>query len=152
APVQWAPPGSPLATSTGLGINVPGSPIPLGAGPGANLLPQSPAFLPTLAHRAPALAPHAEAGNHAPDRAWSELPAYEPRLGGVVQGAPQPGPIAAPVATPPAPSSGVPAWDIYTLPSSTPQYYFADAVTLSGGHVTPAMPGPHPGQPQHEQL
>ena len=43
APVNIAPPGSPLASPAGLGPSVPGTPIPQGFIPGANLLPASPA-------------------------------------------------------------------------------------------------------------
>ncbi|MFC3216768.1 hypothetical protein [Comamonas sp. JC664] len=42
----------------------------------------------SLAHRAPALLPHAAAGNGVPDSVLATLPAYEPRLGGLVQGVP----------------------------------------------------------------
>ena len=89
APVNVAPPGSPLASPAGLGPSVPGTPIPQGVAPGANLLPASPTPVLSLAHRAPALLPHAQAGNGVPDSVLSNLPAYEPRLGASVQGVPQ---------------------------------------------------------------
>jgi cysteine desulfurase/selenocysteine lyase len=89
APVNLAPPGSPLASPAGLGPSVPGTPIPQGQIPGSNLLPASPAQLPSLANRAPALLPHASAPNGVPDTVISTLPAYEPRLGGAVLGVPQ---------------------------------------------------------------
>jgi len=89
APVNVAPPGSPLASSAGLGPSVPGTPIPQGIAPGANLLPASPTPVASLAHRAPALLPHANAGNGVPDKVLSALPAYEPRLGGAVLGVPE---------------------------------------------------------------
>jgi len=89
APVNLAPPGSPLASPAGFGPSVPGTPIPQGQIPGSNLLPASPAQLPSLANRAPALLPHASAPNGVPDTVISTLPAYEPRLGGTVLGAPQ---------------------------------------------------------------
>ena len=57
APVNIAPPGSPLASPAGLGPSVPGTPIPQGFIPGANLLPASPAPTMSLVHRAPALLP-----------------------------------------------------------------------------------------------
>src|SRR5256885_15398497 len=64
-------------------------PTPRGLAPGSNLLPASPAPLASLAHRAPALLPHAQAGNGVPDHVVSALPAYEPRLGSQVLGVPQ---------------------------------------------------------------
>ncbi len=89
APVNLAPPGSPLASPAGFGPAVPGTPIPQGQIPGSNLLPASPAQLPSLANRAPALLPHASAPNGVPDTVISTLPAYEPRLGGAVLGVPR---------------------------------------------------------------
>jgi cysteine desulfurase/selenocysteine lyase len=88
APANIAPPGSPLASPAGFGPSVPGTPMPQGIVPGANLLPASPTPLASLAHRAPALLPHAQAGNGVPDSVFSTLPAYEPRLGGAVLGVP----------------------------------------------------------------
>ncbi|WP_315130066.1 family 2A encapsulin nanocompartment cargo protein cysteine desulfurase [Achromobacter marplatensis] len=81
APQNVAPPGSPLASPAGVGPGVPGTPIPQGHAPGANLVPASPAQLPSLAHRAPALLPHAQAGNGVPDNVVTAVPAYEPRFG-----------------------------------------------------------------------
>ena len=89
APVNIAPPGSPSVSPAGLGPSVPGTPIPQGLVPGANLLPASPTPMLSLANRAPALLPHAQAGNGVPDSVLSNLPAYEPRLGSSVQGVPQ---------------------------------------------------------------
>ncbi|MES2026273.1 MAG: family 2A encapsulin nanocompartment cargo protein cysteine desulfurase [Pseudomonadota bacterium] len=89
APVNIAPPGSPLASPAGFGPSIPGTPIPQGQVPGTNLLPASPTQLPSLANRAPALLPHASAPNGVPDTVISALPAYEPRLGGAVLGVPQ---------------------------------------------------------------
>jgi cysteine desulfurase/selenocysteine lyase len=86
APSQLAPAGSPLVSPAGFGPSVPGTPIPQGQVPGTNLLPGSPTQLPSLAHRAPSLLPHAVAGNGAPDAFHSALPAYEPRLGSAVLG------------------------------------------------------------------
>lgn len=88
-PLQLAPAGSPLASPAGFGPGVPGTPIPQGQLPGSNLVPASPAQLPSLANRAPALLPHAAAGNGVPDTAVSALPAYEPRLGGAALGVPE---------------------------------------------------------------
>jgi len=102
APSQLAPAGSPLVSPAGFGPSVPGTPIPQGQVPGTNLLPGSPTQLPSLAHRAPSLLPHAVAGNGAPDAFHSALPAYEPRLGSAVLGVPQQAPApAAPPATSP---------------------------------------------------
>nr|WP_310936079.1 family 2A encapsulin nanocompartment cargo protein cysteine desulfurase [Variovorax sp. UMC13] len=89
APSQLAPAGSPLVSPAGFGPSVPGTPIPQGQVPGTNLLPGSPTQLPSLAHRAPSLLPHAVAGNGAPDAFHSALPAYEPRLGSAVLGVPE---------------------------------------------------------------
>ena len=86
APVNIAPPGSPLASPAGFGPAVPGTPIPQGQLPGTNLIPASPTPLASLANRAPALLPHATASNGVPDTVISALPAYDPRLGGAVQG------------------------------------------------------------------
>ena len=89
APVNIAPGGSPLASPAGFGPSVPGTPLPQGLVPGGNLLPASPTPLASLAHRAPALAPHAQAGNGVPETVATALPAYEPRFGGAVLGVPE---------------------------------------------------------------
>jgi len=88
-PANIAPPGSPLVSPAGFGPGVPGTPIPQGQVPGANVLPASPTQLPSLANRAPALLPHAVAGNGVPDSVLSVAPAFEPRSGGTVLGVPQ---------------------------------------------------------------
>lgn len=101
APVNIAPAGSPLVSPAGFGPGVPGTPIPQGLVPGANLVPASPTPLASLANRAPALLPHAVAGNGVPDSVISTLPGYEPRFGSTVLGVPQaaqPTSTAAPVA------------------------------------------------------
>ncbi|MDQ7730986.1 family 2A encapsulin nanocompartment cargo protein cysteine desulfurase [Halomonas sp. SpR8] len=116
APVNVAPGGSPLATPSGLGVAAPGSFIPQGQVPGANLLPSSPSALPSLSHRAPALAPHSLAGNGVPDSLVTTLPAYEPRLGGVL-------------GTPPG-ESGQPL-------AKTPYYFLENGMENS---TTPAHP------------
>lgn len=92
APVNIAPPGSPLVSPAGFGPSVPGTAIPQGVAPGANLLPASPTPVLSLANRAPALLPHAQAGNGVPDTVLTQLPAYEPRLGSGVQGVPEAAP------------------------------------------------------------
>jgi cysteine desulfurase/selenocysteine lyase len=89
APVNLAPAGSPLSSPAGFGPSVPGTPIPPGQVPGTNLIPASPTSHASLAHRAPALLPHAQAGNGLPDKLVSELPAYEPRFGSGVLGVPE---------------------------------------------------------------
>ena len=135
APVQWAPAGSPLASPAGFAPAVPGTPVPQGLAPGVNLIP-SPAAVPSLANRAPALRPHAVASNGVPDLSLSTVPAYEPRIGGLVQGVPEATPAVAETV------AGAPA----ALPfasSASPQYYFVDAVTLRDGYVTPEMLGPY---------
>ena len=88
-PANVAPPGSPLVSPAGFGPSVPGTPIPQRQIPGANLVPASPTQLPSLANRAPALLPHATAGNGVPDSVLSVAPAFEPRSGGSVLGVPQ---------------------------------------------------------------
>ncbi|WP_309972192.1 family 2A encapsulin nanocompartment cargo protein cysteine desulfurase [Variovorax guangxiensis] len=119
APVNIAPPGSPLASPAGVGPGVPGTPIPQGQVPGTNLIPASPTPVLSLAHRAPALLPHATAANGVPDHVTSTVPAYEPRFGSGVLGVPQ------------------------AVASSEPKFYFIDSVVLPSGHVTPAKPAPH---------
>ena len=171
APVNIAPPGSPLASPAGLGPSVPGTPIPQGTIPGVNLLPASPTPLASLAHRAPALLPHAPAGNGVPDKAFSAVPAYEPRLGGAVLGVPeayyfldtahgQPSAGGADPAqagdaldvlarqpfhghTEPPRVAGVPvgADAVPATPSGDPRFYFVDAVVLPSGYVTPPKSG-----------
>ena len=165
-PANVAPPGSPLVSPAGFGPSVPGTPIPQGQIPGANLVPASPTQLPSLANRAPALLPHAVAGNGVPDSVLSVAPAFEPRSGGSVLGVPQqvnapsaPQADASPfyfVSTsfghPPAgavPAVSAPAQVLPLTPTlspeargSNPQFYFVDAVRLPSGFVTPAKPDP----------
>ena len=127
APVNIAPPGSPLVSPAGFGPSVPGTPVPQGVVPGANLLPASPTPLASLAHRAPALLPHAQAGNGVPDTVFGALPAYEPRFGGAVLGVPE--------------ASGATAQQAATHPAADAvPYYFLDA---SHGH--PSAGGADPG-------
>jgi cysteine desulfurase/selenocysteine lyase len=162
APANIAPPGSPLSSPAGFGPGVPGTPIPIGQVPGSNLLPASPSTVLSLANRAPALQPHAQAGNGLPDRAYSELPAYEPRSGGAATGVPEsasPYYFLNPGSGHPAPSAGGGSLDqLSRLPfeapqgvptaipepptaQTTPAFYFVDAVTLPNGYVTPAKAG-----------
>ncbi len=89
APGNIAPPGSPLASPAGFGPSVPGTPIPQGQIPGSNLIPASPTSVLSLGNRAPALLPHAQAGNGVPDNAFAIAPAFEPRNGGALTGVPQ---------------------------------------------------------------
>ena len=89
APVNIAPAGSPLVSPAGFGPGVPGTPIPQGQVPGTNLIPASPTPVLSLAHRAPALLPHAQATNGLPDTVVTQLPAYEPRFGSGVLGVPE---------------------------------------------------------------
>jgi cysteine desulfurase/selenocysteine lyase len=117
APGNMAPPGSPLASPAGLGPGVPGAGVPdLGAPdrpmspgriPGANLMPASPTQALTPVNRAPAMLPSAPAGNGVPDKLFSAVPAYEPRMGGALLGV-------APLGVAPA--------------STTPHFYFLDEV------------------------
>jgi cysteine desulfurase/selenocysteine lyase len=127
APVNIAPAGSPLASPAGFGPSVPGTPVPQGLVPGANLLPASPTPLASLAHRAPALLPHAQAGNGLPDNVLTALPAYEPRLGGAVLGVPE--------------ASGASAQQAATHPATDAvPYYF-----LGASHGHPSAGGADPG-------
>ncbi|RMX08813.1 cysteine desulfurase [Corticibacter populi] len=84
-----APGGSPLASPSGTSPNVPGTPIPQGQVPGANFIPSSHAQVLSLGNRAGVALPHAQAGNGVPDKAYTSLPAYEPKLGGITAGVPE---------------------------------------------------------------
>ena len=126
APVNIAPPGSPLVSPAGFGPSVPGTPFPQGIAPGANLLPASPTPLASLAHRAPALLPHAQAGNGLPDTVVSALPAYEPRFGGAALGVPE--------------AAGATAQQAATHPATgAVPYYFLDT---AHGHPAPGGADP----------
>lgn len=159
-PTTWAPGGSPLASPAGLSPNVPGTPIPQGQIPGANFTPSSPGTVLALGNRAEVAIPHASAGNGVPDKAFTTLPAYEPRLAGATDSAPQ-APAAAATTQGPVPHTAWPAG-----PSSAPSLSSApdnhdslDALSqqavaaLSGqGLSAPAFPGvpaipADPGQP-----
>ncbi|MDP9971667.1 cysteine desulfurase/selenocysteine lyase [Variovorax paradoxus] len=124
-PANIAPPGSPLASPAGFGPSVPGTPIPQGQIPGANLLPASPTQLPSLANRAPALAPHAVAGNGVPDTVLSVAPAFEPRSGGAVQGVPQ--------------QTGAP---VAPQAAASPFYFLSDGYGHPSAGATPANSPP----------
>jgi cysteine desulfurase/selenocysteine lyase len=132
APSQLAPAGSPLASPAGFGPSVPGTPIPQGHVPGANLLPASPTQLPTLANRAPALLPHAVAGNGVPDNVYTAVPAYEPRFGHAVTGVPQ-----AQAASPGQAAS-------HPAAGASPFYFLdhAHGVPSSGGRGLDTAPAP----------
>ncbi|THT99692.1 SufS family cysteine desulfurase [Lampropedia puyangensis] len=88
-PVNVAPGGSPLASPSGTSPNVPGVPFPQGQVPGANFTPSSHAQVLSLGNRAGVVVPHAQAANGVPDKAFSTLPAYEPKLAGLATGVPQ---------------------------------------------------------------
>jgi cysteine desulfurase/selenocysteine lyase len=116
APVNIAPAGSPLVSPAGFGPGVPGTPIPQGQVPGTNLIPASPTPVLSLAHRAPALLPHAAAGNGLPDNVVTQLPAYEPRFGSGALGVPE--------------ASGASAFDAARHPatgSASPFYFVSDS-------------------------
>ena len=147
APINLAPAGSPLASPAGLGPSVPGTPIPQGQVPGTNLIPASPTAHASLAHRAPALLPHATAGNGLPDKLVTELPAYEPRFGSGVLGVPEAAGTGAPLpatAGTPSPfyfvsnSFGHPSVDALPVNaltgviSSEPKFYFVDSAPHTG--------------------
>ena len=133
APVNIAPPGSPLVSPAGFGPSVPGTPIPPGMVPGSNIVPASPTPLVSLAHRAPALLPHATAGNGLPDTVVSTLPAYEPRLGGAVLGV-----LAASGANAASAARQVPAGG--AAQAASPYYFLADrhGQPSPAGHPAPA--------------
>jgi cysteine desulfurase/selenocysteine lyase len=122
APGNMAPPGSPLASPAGLGPGVPGTPVPQGLIPGANLMPASPTQALTPVNRAPSMLPAAPAGNGVPDKLFSTVPAYEPRMGGALLGV--------------APPSLAP-------PSIAPQFYFLDELAAPGAPVTAARDEPY---------
>ncbi len=133
APSQLAPPGSPLVSPAGFGPSVPGTPVPQGLLPGTNLLPASPTQVLSLGNRAPALLPHAIAGNGVPDHLQSALPAYEPRLGGAVLGVPE-AHAATPSQAAPHPAGGM-----------SPFYFLGDGYgqPSAGGRGADAAPHVH---------
>ena len=169
APANIAPPGSPLSSPAGFGPNVPGTPIPQGHIPGANVLPSSPSSVLNQGHRVPSLLPQAQAGNGVPDKALAITPALEPRMGAALLGGPER------AGTPfyfldqgfghPSPAGPSDAASLETLslqplspqvplaaptaaPSplpvdapAPPTFYFVDAVRLPNGYVTPAKAG-----------
>ena len=126
APVNLAPAGSPLSSPAGFGPAVPGTPIPPGQVPGTNLIPASPTPVLSLAHRIPALLPHAQAGNGLPDNLVTQLPAYEPRFGSGVLGVPEAvGPSETPApALPQRPQGVMPAGR--QVPNASPFYFLND--------------------------
>jgi cysteine desulfurase/selenocysteine lyase len=146
SPVNVAPVGSPLASPAGLGPGVPGTPIPQGQVPGTNLIPGSPLQLPSLANRAPALAPHAVAGNGVPDTVASALPAYEPRFGSGVLGV-APAHLPSPGVSVPSSSSTAERAGGLQAASASPAYYFlAEREGIPGRTAAPARaPAIHDG-------
>ena len=129
APVNLAPAGSPLVSPAGFGPGVPGTPIPQGQVPGTNLIPASPTPVLSLAHRAPALLPHAAAGNGLPDTVVTQLPAYQPRFGSGVLGVPE--------------ASGASASEATKHPAgsaASPFYFVSDSFGHPSAGV-PATPG-----------
>lgn len=142
-PTTLAPGGSPLASPSGLSPNVPGTPIAQGLLPGANFTPSSPSHVLALGNRVGVAIPHASAGNGVPDKAFTALPAYEPRLAGATDGAPQA--PAAVAATVPA-FAAAPPHATGTAPSSTTEGLDAlsqQALTALGSQRlgAPAFPG-----------
>lgn len=153
-PANVAPPASPLASPAGLGQGVPGTAIPLGQVPGTNLIPSSPHQVLALGNRAPAQAPAAQAGNGAPDKALSTLPAYEPRFGSTIEGVPQSVVTSAPAASYPGLTAtslpSVPSVPLVPASPAAPSgaqagYYFLDH---SHGHPLPdKVPSAEPVTP-----
>jgi cysteine desulfurase/selenocysteine lyase len=143
APVNVAPAGSPLASPAGLGPGVPGTPIPQGQVPGTNLLPASPGPVLSLGNRAPALLPVAPAGNGVPDKLYSTVPAYEPRVGSALLGVE---PVAAPAVLTPARDAGSAASSYYFLDrdASHPAATGSDSLDQL---VAPAVPRLQPAPP-----
>ncbi|WP_418236051.1 family 2A encapsulin nanocompartment cargo protein cysteine desulfurase [Comamonas serinivorans] len=130
-----APPGSPLASPVGLSPNLPGTPLPQGQLPGTNLLPSNPAQVLTLVNRAPALLPHAPAGNGVPDLPFAALPGYEPRLASATDGVPQAVGAAGPA---PALASHASAGDA----NSASPYYFVNPAFGQPGVAQPVPATP----------
>ena len=141
APVNIAPAGSPLVSPAGFGPGVPGTPIPQGQIPGSNLIPASPTPVLSLANRAPALLPHAQAPNGVPDTLLTQAPAYEPRFGSNVQSGVS-APSAVATRSPVSAATGNPAYYFLgadnalpsstggtpsTVPSTEHAFYYADA-------------------------
>ena len=160
APVNLAPAGSPLSSPAGFGPGVPGTPIPQGLVPGSNLVPASPSPVLSLAHRAPSLLPHAQAGQGLPDTVVTQLPAYEPRFGSGVLGVPEASGASVSEASR-HPLTASPFYfvsDSFGHPSAGGQPvnapvadYFADtpslptsATTLSAAPAAPSTPAPAP--------
>lgn len=156
-PVNIAPAGSPLVSPAGFGPGVPGTPIPQGQVPGTNLIPASPTPVLSLAQRAPALVPHAQAANGLPDTVVTQLPAYEPRFGSGVLGV-----LGVPEAAGAAPSAAarLPGAD-----AASPFYFLSDSfgqpsaggAPISDGFAQPVSlfqtghapaPAPHGTVPQ----
>jgi cysteine desulfurase/selenocysteine lyase len=127
APGNIAPAGSPLASPAGFGPSVPGTPIPQGQIPGANLIPGSPTQVLSLGNRVPALMPVAQAGNGVPDKLLSSIPAYEPRSGGALLGVPE------------SLDTGRPSADV------SPYYFLGDRYGQPGVAGTQAAESPKPG-------
>nr|WP_287918994.1 family 2A encapsulin nanocompartment cargo protein cysteine desulfurase [Comamonas sp.] len=147
-PVNLAPGGSPLAGPSGLSPNVPGTPIVQGQIPGANFTPSSPSYVLSLGNRVGVVIPHASAGNGVPDKAFTALPAYEPRLAGATDGAPQaPAAVAVPafIDQPPSSTSGaVPIRTGEGLDALSHQALVALGTPQSGAAAFPDVP-PHLG-------
>ena len=136
APGNIAPPGSPLVSPAGLGPSVPGTPIPQGQVPGSNLIPASPTQVLSLANRAPALLPHATAGNGVPDSVISTVPAYEPRFGTGLLGVPE-----AHAASPGQAAS-------HPATGAVPFYFLGD----THGHPSPGGRGTDSASPVHDDF
>lgn len=143
-PVNLAPGGSPLAGPSGLSPNVPGTPIAQGQIPGANFTPSSPSYVLSLGNRVGVVIPHASAGNGVPDKAFTALPAYEPRLAGTTDGAPQaPAAVAVPafIDQPPSSTSGaVPIRTGEGLDALSHQALVALGTPQSGAAAFPDVP------------
>nr|WP_304515605.1 family 2A encapsulin nanocompartment cargo protein cysteine desulfurase [Comamonas sp. CMM02] len=143
-PVNLAPGGSPLAGPSGLSPNVPGTPIVQGQIPGANFTPSSPSYVLSLGNRVGVVIPHASAGNGVPDKAFTALPAYEPRLAGATDGAPQaPAAVDVPafIDQPPSSTSGaVPIRTGEGLDALSHQALVALGTPQSGAAAFPDVP------------
>lgn len=133
APANIAPAASPLSSPAGLAPNLPGTPIAQGQIPGSNLLPASPAQVLNLSNRAPALLPHAPAGNGVSDKAFMALPGYEPRLASITQNVP--------AVTAPALPSAVPNPSIDNAASP---FYFVSNAALRPSSEKSSIATPQP--------
>jgi len=108
--------------------------VPLGAlPPGANLAPTSPQAPANGLAAAPALVPHAQAGNGLPDTVVTALPALDSRVGGPALGVPA-------AASPPGASAALPAGA-----GHAPYYFIGESGASAFGVPGSDAPAPASG-------